>query len=48
MPKSVDSVDEVRPEGARIKVAISPKGEIEITGNRLGLEALSRILRAVK
>jgi len=37
------SVDEVRPEGARIKIVMSRKGEIEITGNRLGLKALSRI-----
>jgi hypothetical protein len=37
------SVDEVRPEGAKIKVVMSPKGEIEITGNQLGLKALSRI-----
>ena len=40
MPKSID---ELRPEGARIKVGMSAKGEVEIIGNRLGLKALSRI-----
>jgi hypothetical protein len=35
--------NDLRPDGAKLKLAISGKGEIEITGNQLGLKALSRI-----
>jgi hypothetical protein len=44
MRKSDDlRVDPLRPEGAKLSVTMSQKGEIEIAGNRLGLEALSNI-----
>lgn len=36
-------VSNFRPDGAKIKVTISAKGEVEILGNRLGLKALSDI-----
>ena len=39
--------DEFRPEGAKLKIGMSQKGEIEITGNRLGLKALSHICAAL-
>jgi hypothetical protein len=39
--------DEFRPEGAKLKVTISEKGEVEIVGNRLGLKALSKICGAL-
>ena len=35
--------NELHPDGAQLKVAMSEKGEVEITGNRLGLKALSQI-----
>ena len=35
--------DLFRPEGAKLKIVLSKKGEVEITGNRLGLKALSLI-----
>ena len=35
--------NELRPDGARLKVAVSERGEVEIIGNSLGLKALSRI-----
>jgi hypothetical protein len=43
MPKS----DSFRPDGAKIKVTMSPKGEVEIVGNPLGLKALSDICAAL-
>ncbi len=39
--------DEFRPCGAKLKIKTSEKGEIEITGNRLGLRALSNICAAL-
>jgi hypothetical protein len=42
MPK----LDSFRPQGAKIKVTMS-KREVEITGNRLGLKALSDICAAL-
>ena len=39
--------DEFRPDGAKLRVGMSKKGEIEITGNRLGLMALSNICAAL-
>ena len=39
--------DEFRPDGAKLKIRMSEKGEIEITGNRLGLKALSNICAAL-
>lgn len=39
--------DKFHPEGARIKVTMSKKGEVEIVGNRLGLKALSDICSAL-
>jgi len=38
---------EFRPDGARLKVTITEKGEVEIVGNCLGLKALSRICAAL-
>ncbi len=35
--------NDLRPDGAKLRITISGKSEIEITGNRLGLKALSRI-----
>jgi hypothetical protein len=39
--------DYFRPDGAKLKVRITEKGEIEVIGNRLGLEGLSRICAAL-
>jgi hypothetical protein len=39
--------DPFRPEGAKLKVTISKKNEIEIVGNELGLVALSDICAAL-
>ena len=39
--------DKFRPEGAKIKVAMSKSGAVEIVGNRLGLKALSDICSAL-
>jgi hypothetical protein len=39
--------NEFRPDGAKLKVAMSQKGEMEVTGNRLGLKALSDICAAL-
>jgi hypothetical protein len=39
--------DQFRPDGARLKVQMSQKGEVTITGNRLGLRALSDICFAL-
>ena len=39
--------DEFRPDGAKLKIRTSEKGEIEITANRLGLRALSNICAAL-
>ncbi len=40
-------MDALCPDGAKIKVVLSEKGEIEITGNRLDLKALSVICAAL-
>jgi hypothetical protein len=39
--------DELRPEGAKLKVRMTDKGEVEIVGNRLGLKGLSQICAAL-
>jgi hypothetical protein len=39
--------EKFRPDGAKIKVTISAKGEVEIVGNRLGLKAISDICAAL-
>jgi hypothetical protein len=39
--------NELRPDGAKLKVRMTDKGEVEVVGNRLGLEALSRICAAL-
>ena len=40
-------ISRFRPNGAKIQVKMSAKGEIEILGNRLGLKALSDICAAL-
>ena len=45
-PKGM-SASEFRPRGAKLKITISKKGEVEIVGNRPGLEALSSISSAL-
>jgi hypothetical protein len=45
-PKS-KSASEFRPKGAKLKITMSKKGEVEIVGNRPGLEALSNISAAL-
>jgi hypothetical protein len=35
--------DRFHPEGGKLKIQMSQKGEMEIIGNRLGLKALSHI-----
>jgi len=45
-PKS-KSASEFRPKGAKLKIMISKKREVEIVGNRPGLEALSNISAAL-
>lgn len=39
--------DQFRPREGKLKVTISKSGEVEIVGNRLGLEALSNICAAL-
>jgi hypothetical protein len=39
--------DLFRPEGAKLKIAMSKKGVVEITGNQLGLKSLSLICAAL-
>ena len=39
--------DDLRPEGAKLKVRMTAKGEVEITGNRLGLISLAKICAAL-
>jgi hypothetical protein len=46
IPKDIPA-SEVRPKGAKLKITISKKGEVEICGNRLGLQALSNICAAL-
>jgi hypothetical protein len=36
-----------RPDGGKLKVTISSKGDVEIVGNRIGLKALSDICTAL-
>jgi hypothetical protein len=40
---SEDRVSKIRPPGAKLRVQISKKGDVEIVGNSLGLRALSNI-----
>ena len=40
-------IDKFRPEGGKLKIQMSQKGEMEIIGNRLGLKALSDICAAL-
>jgi hypothetical protein len=37
------NMDKFRPDGGKLKVMISAKGDVEIAGNRLGLQALADI-----
>jgi len=37
------SASDLLPKGARLKISISKKGEVELLGNRQGLQALSNI-----
>jgi hypothetical protein len=39
--------NEFRPDGAKINVRMTEKGEVEIVGNRLGLKGLSHICAAL-
>ena len=39
--------DDLRPEGAKIRVSIAKDGEVAIVANRLGLKALSDICAAL-
>jgi hypothetical protein len=39
--------DEFRPDGAKLKIRMTEKGEVEVVGNRLGLRALSKICAAL-
>jgi hypothetical protein len=48
MPRPEDlPADEFHPEGGRLKVTLTEKGDVEIVGNRLGLKALSNICEAL-
>lgn len=42
-----NAADKFRPNGAKLRIKTSEKGELEITGKRLGLKALSDICAAL-
>jgi hypothetical protein len=42
-----NAVNALHPKGAKLRIKRSEKGDVEITGNRLGLKALSDICAAL-